>query len=79
MKFDTEVHIQGRGIPRVLRTVEEALALIDKTLAPELARLPRWTFARALLVEAVRTEKSRDLATAVRQLKEALRAEHWLA
>jgi hypothetical protein len=78
MKLATEIRTQGRGIPRVIRSVEEALDLIDVSLAPDLSKLPRWTFARALLLEALRTGKSRDLSTAIRQLGEALRAEHWL-
>lgn len=79
MDLAPEIHARGRGIPHVIRTVEQALDLIDRQLAPELASLPRWTFARALLVEAARTGKSRDMNTAIRQLKEALRFEHWLA
>jgi hypothetical protein len=78
MDLASEVHTHGRGIPRVIRTVEQAIDLIDRKLGRELASKPRWTFARALLVEATRTGKSRDMNTAVRQLKEALRVEHWL-
>lgn len=78
MKLASEIVTQGRGVPRVMRTVEQALAFIDSRLAPELACLPRWTFARALLAEAARTGKSRDMNTAIRQLKQALRNEHWL-
>lgn len=79
MDLASEVHTHGRGIPRVIRTVEQAIDLIDRKLGRELASKPRWTFARALLVEATRTGKSRDMNTAVRQLKEALRFDHWLA
>lgn len=78
MDLSAEVHAHGRGVPRVFRTVEQALAFIDKRLPPQLAGLPRWTFARALLVEAARTGKSRDMNTAIRQLKQALRNERWL-
>jgi len=78
MKLPAEVHIRAPGIPPVLKTVEQVLQVIDKQLPPELARLPRWTFTRALLVEAERTGKSRDLTTAVRQLKQALSNEKWL-
>jgi hypothetical protein len=58
--------------------VEQAIAMIDREMPPELAELPRWTFARALLVEVLRTRKSRDMNTAVRQLKQALGNEKWL-
>jgi hypothetical protein len=51
--------------------VEEAIRLIDRNLPPDLARLPRWTFARALLAEAMQTGKSRDMKAAVRQLRQA--------
>jgi hypothetical protein len=78
MKFAAEIRTPGRGIPRGIRSVEEALDVIDVRLTPDLSKLPRWKFARALLLEASRTGKSRDLSTAIRQLREALRAEHWL-
>lgn len=52
--------------------------MIDHELSPEIARLSRWTFARALLVEALKTGKARDLNTAFRQLKQALTNENWL-
>lgn len=78
MKLPTDVHIRASGMRPVIATVEQALDLIDRHLAPELARLPRWTFARALLVEAARTGKSRDMNTALRQLRQALSNEKWL-
>jgi hypothetical protein len=78
MKLPTGVRIQAAGMRPVIATVEEAIEMIDRRLAPELARLPRWTFARALLAEALRTGKSRDVNTALRQLKQALRNEKWL-
>ena len=61
-----------------LDTVERAVAFIDKSILPELTKLPRWTFARALMVEALKTGKSRDLNTAVRQFRQALGNEKWL-
>ncbi len=62
-----------------MKTVEQALGLIEHELPPEIAQLSRWTFARALLLEAQKTGKSRDLVTAFRQLKQALTNEGWLA
>jgi len=59
-------------------TVERAVAFIDKSIPPEIAKLPRWTFTRALMVEALRSGKSRDLNTAVRQFRQALSNEKWL-
>jgi len=78
MNLPAEVHIRAAGIPSVIKTAEEAIALIDRNLAPELRSLPRWTFARALLVEALKTGKARDLKAAGRQLTQALRNEKWL-
>jgi hypothetical protein len=41
----------------MLRTVEDALQMVEK-LPPEIARLPRWTFAKALLQEALKSKKN---------------------
>jgi hypothetical protein len=79
MKLPSDIHIRGPGIPSVVKTVEQALQVIDRQMPPELARLPRWTFARALLAEVQRTGKSRDLNIAFRQFKQALSNEKWLA
>ncbi len=78
LELPTEVCIRAPGVRAVVKTVEQALDTIDRELPPELARLPRWTFARALLVEAQHTHKSRDLNAAFRQFKQALRNEKWL-
>lgn len=78
MKLPKEVRVRSAGIPSAIETVEQALSLIDKNLPHEMARLPRWTFARALLAEAMRTGKSRDLNAAARQLRQALSNEKWL-
>jgi hypothetical protein len=77
MKLPTQVSVRAAGMRSVISTVEEAIEMIDRRLPPELARLPRWTFARALLIEAIKTQKSRDLNVAVRQLQQALRNEKW--
>lgn len=54
-KLQTPVHTACRQLRPVVRTIDEALGLIDRDLPPELRKLPRWTFARALLLEAKRT------------------------
>lgn len=51
---------------------------MDRHLPEELARLPRWTFARALFLEVERSGKSRDMKTAVRQFRQALSSDRWL-
>jgi hypothetical protein len=77
--FPEAVRTRKKGVPQFIRTVGDGVRLIDRSLPAELQTLPRWTFARALLVEAQRTKKKRDIACAVRQLKQALSNEGWLA
>ena len=79
LPFPDGVKTQKKGLRPLVRTVEEAIRLIDRELPQELRSLSRWTFARALLVEAERSKKKRDLNCAIRQLKQALSNEGWLA
>jgi hypothetical protein len=72
------VRLRAPGCRPALRTAEEAIHMIDTELPVELGRLPRWTFARALLTEAVKTGRKRDLTAAVRQVRQALSNEGWL-
>lgn len=65
MNLPAEVRVRGSGLPSVIRTVEEAIKLIDRNLRPDLARLPRWTFARALMAEVMQTRNSRDMKAAI--------------
>jgi hypothetical protein len=76
-EFPTPVRVRAPGLRGAITSVKEALGFIDR-LPAELARLPRWTFARALFVEVERTGKSRDVNAAVRQLRQALSNEKWL-
>jgi hypothetical protein len=78
VKLPTEVRVRAPGHRAAIKTAEAALAFIDRQLPAELARLPRWTFARALLLEVQRTGKSRDMNAAVRQFRQALGNEKWL-
>jgi hypothetical protein len=55
MRLPADLHIRAYGIRPAVKTVEQALDMIDRDLSPELARLPRWTFARALLSEVQQT------------------------
>ncbi|HTZ04065.1 MAG TPA: hypothetical protein VMC05_17160 [Xanthobacteraceae bacterium] len=73
-----EVRVRATGKPNAIATVNRALTFIDRHVHPDLARLPRWTFARALLEEAAKTGKSREVNAAFRQLKQALSNEKWL-
>ena len=73
------IRTRGKGLRPTVRTVAEAVRLIDTELPIELRSLPRWSFARELLVHAATSRKKRDLITAARQLREALSNEGWLA
>jgi hypothetical protein len=78
MKLPTQVRVRAPGHRAEIKSVEDALGFIERQLPEELARLPRWTFARALFLEAQRTGKSRDINAAVRQFRQALSNEKWL-
>jgi hypothetical protein len=78
LAFPDTIQIRAKGIRASVRSVEEGLRLIDRELPAELNAQSRWTFARALLIEAERTKKKRDLVCAIRQLKQALSNEGWL-
>jgi hypothetical protein len=79
LSFPDAVRTNKKGLRPIVRTVEEAIRLVDKELPYELRSLSRWTFARALLVQSQRSGKKRDLVCAIRQLKQALSNEGWLA
>ncbi len=55
-----------------ISSTTEALRFMDRELPAELMAQSRWTFARALLLEAETTGKKRDIVCAVRQLRQAL-------
>jgi hypothetical protein len=73
------IHTTGGRLRPVVRTIRDALRLIDNELPIELRSLSRWTFARELLEVAARTGKKNDFNLAVRQLRQALSNEGWLA
>ena len=77
MNLPTPVRVRAPGHRGEIASVKDALGFIDR-LPAELARLPRWTFARALFLEVERTGKSRDMKAAVRQFRQALGNEKWL-
>jgi adenylate cyclase len=77
-KLPDPISVRAPALRGKIDTVERAIAFIDKNLPPEIAKLPRWTFARALMAEALKTGKSRDLKTAGRQFRQALSNEKWL-
>jgi hypothetical protein len=78
LALPAHLRLRAPGCRPALRTVDEAIQMIDTELPAELRRLPRWTFARALLVEAAKTGRKRDLTAAARQVRQALSNEGWL-
>ena len=72
MDFPAEIRAKARRVPPVIRNTDEALRLIDRDLLPEIRSMPRWTFARELLVVAEQSGKKRDLNHAYRQFRQAL-------
>ena len=78
LAFPVPVRLRAPGCRPALRTVDEAIDMIDTELPHELRRLPRWTFARALLMEAAKTGRKRDLTAAARQVRQAVSNEGWL-
>lgn len=54
IKLPADVHLHAPGTRSTVKTVEQALGLIERELPPEMARLSRRLFARALLIEAQR-------------------------
>jgi hypothetical protein len=72
------IRLHASGCRPTLRTVDEAIQMIDAELPKELRRLPRWTFAHALLLQAAKTRRKRDLTAAARQVRQALSNEGWL-
>jgi hypothetical protein len=77
--FQSEIQLCATGCRGRLRGLSEAKAFISKELPAELRKLPRWSFAEALVGHAQKTGKQRDLRAAERQLRQALANEGWLA
>jgi hypothetical protein len=61
------VYLQASGMPPVIKTVEQAIQLIDSRLPIELRRLARWGFAHALLAEALnkKIERCEDSSASI--------------
>lgn len=66
MDLQTVLQLNASGMPHAIRTAKQAIRFIDEHLSSELQHLPPWHFVRALLVEAIKTGKSRDLEVATR-------------
>ena len=72
MDFPSHIRTSGSGVRPLIRSTVEAIRFIDRELPAELKAQSRWTFARALLLVAERSQKKRDMTHAYRQLRQAL-------
>jgi hypothetical protein len=79
LAFPAAIRIRAPRCRSSVRNAGEARDMIAKELPLELRRLPRWTFALALLEEAIRTHRKKALVTAERQFRQACSNEGWLA
>jgi hypothetical protein len=77
--FSAPIGISAAGLREQLRNLGEAKRFVEDEIPAELHKLPRWSFAEALIDHALETGKRRDLRAAERQLRQALSNEHWLA
>jgi hypothetical protein len=78
-KLPFEIRTKGGRLRPMVRTVQEAIGLIDDELSSELRSQSRWAFARQLLMVAASSNKKRDVAAAARQLRQALSNDRLLA
>lgn len=78
-QFSEPLRLSAPGRRGQLRNLEEAKRFLENELPAELGKLPRWTFAVALIRHAMASGKQRDLRAAERQLRQALSNEGWLA
>jgi hypothetical protein len=79
IRLPVVIRTKNGRVRTAVRTIPEGLGLINQELPEELRKLSRWTFARELLEVAARSGKKRDINAAVRQLRQALSNEGWLA
>jgi hypothetical protein len=73
--------IESRRSFRLLSAADPGIICLENLPTSGLrhfrAGLPRWTFAHALLIEAQRRGKARDMKAAIRQFKQAVKNERW--
>jgi hypothetical protein len=77
-QLPTEIHLRAAGLPSVIRTVEEAIRLIETQMPKELAGASaldlRVCFANRGATDG---KGARDMKAAIRQFKQALKNERW--
>ena len=66
------------GLPAIVRTLGEAVDLIDEDLPETLRFRPAWREAKEMLVTAAETRSGRAVETATRLLERVLDDEGWL-
>jgi hypothetical protein len=66
------------GLPAVVRTLGDALDLIDEDLPETLRFRPAWRIVKEMLVTAAETRTGQDVEEATILLEHALAREGWL-
>ncbi len=69
---------QRCGLPEVVRTLGDALDLIDEDLPETLRFRPAWREVKEMLITAAETRTSRAVEDATTLLEHALKDEGWL-
>ncbi len=65
-------------LPRQLRTVGDALAMIENDIPRDVVERPHWIAARDRLHAARESESARDIEDATIEVENALKREGWL-
>jgi hypothetical protein len=73
------VHTHRSFLPETIRTLGEAVDMIDETLPESMRMRPDWQAVKDMLVTAAETRTGRAVETATFLLETALNSEGWLA
>jgi hypothetical protein len=73
------VHTHRSGLPEVLRTLGDAVDMIDEQLPEPLRRRPVWQQVKDKLVTAAEKRTAQDVETATAMLERALQGEGGLS
>jgi hypothetical protein len=66
------------GLPPLIRTLGDAIDLIDEDLPEALRSQPAWREVKEMLITAAETRTGRAVETATTMLERVLDAEGWL-
>ena len=79
LQLSRPLHTQRCGLPPVVRTLGDALDLVDEHLPEALRFRPVWREVKEKLVAAAQTRTGRAVEDATIQLEGALEEQGWLA